>query len=428
MKTNNIVKRYIQLALVVASAGVIYPIAYLKNNYQETLLSVYNLSIQDLNTIFMALGIISVIIYFPSGLLCDKFSCKKLLIISLAGTAAGGFWFATVPEFKGIVAIYMMWGIFSILTFWSAHMKLIKLLARPEEQGRFFGILDGGRGLIEAVLGVIAVAIFAKLMGTNPGAADQRSAMVALVYLYTIAIVVVMILIIFFMDNDKDPKGLFSTGSYQRTVVRFSDFKEIVKNKSIFVLSGIIFTAYMLTWTLYYFSGFLQTNVGIDAVTVGIVMTVVLWLRPVGGIVGGFIGDKFGRAKTIFIVLLCASIGLIVVAMMPVTSGNALFITIILILSFFIYAVRGTYWSLMDDCRINPNVIGTTMGFTALLGYLPDIVTPYFNTYMFNHYGPNGGYNAYFIGSAVVGIVGVVLIAVFIKITKKKKQISVSEE
>ncbi len=421
-KKDSIIRRYIQLALVVSSAGVIYPIAYLKNNYQETLLSVYNLSIQDLNTIFMALGIISVITYFPSGLLCDKFSCKKLLIISLAGTAAGGFWFATVPGFGGVVAIYMLWGIFSILTFWSAHMKLIKLLARPEEQGRFFGILDGGRGLIEAVLGVIAVAMFANLMGSNPGAAEQRSAMVALVYLYTIAIVVVMVLIVLFMDDDKNPEGMFSTGTYEKSVIRLSDCKELVKNKSIFVLSGIIFTAYMLTWTLYYFSGFLQTNVGIDAVTVGIVMTAVLWLRPVGGFVGGFLGDKFGRAKTIFTVLLCASIGLVVVSMMPVASGNTLFMVIILILSFFIYAVRGTYWSLMDDCKVNPKIIGTTMGFTALLGYLPDIVTPYFNTFMFNHYGPNGGYNAYFVGSAVVGIAGVAFIAVFMKMTKGNKE------
>ena len=421
-KKDSIIRRYIQLALVVSSAGVIYPIAYLKNNYQETLLSVYNLSIQDLNTIFMALGIISVITYFPSGLLCDKFSCKKLLIISLAGTAAGGFWFATVPGFGGVVAIYMLWGIFSILTFWSAHMKLIKLLARPEEQGRFFGILDGGRGLIEAVLGVIAVAMFANLMGSNPGAAEQRSAMVALVYLYTIAIVVVMVLIVLFMDDDKNPEGMFSTGTYEKSVIRLSDCKELVKNKSIFVLSGIIFTAYMLTWTLYYFSGFLQTNVGIDAVTVGIVMTAVLWLRPVGGFVGGFLGDKFGRAKTIFTVLLCASIGLVVVSMMPVASGNTLFMVIILILSFFIYAVRGTYWSLMDDCKVNPKIIGTTMGFTALLGYLPDIVTPYFNTFMFNHYGPNGGYNAYFFGSAVVCIAGVAFIAVFMKMTKGNKE------
>lgn len=415
------IKRYIQLALVVSSAGVIYPIAYLKNNYQETLLSVYNISLQELNTIFLALGIISVITYFPSGILCDKFSCKKLLVISLIGTAAAGFWFATVPEFTGIVLIYMLWGIFSILTFWSAHMKLIKLLARPEEQGRFFGILDGGRGLIEAVLGVIAVAIFAALMGSDPGPKEQREAMVALVYLYTAAIVVVTILIIIFMDDDKNPNSMFRQGSeVKQEKFKVSEVKELLKNKTVFVLSGIIFTAYALTWTLYYFSGFLETNIGIDAVTVGVVMTVVLWLRPVGGFVGGFLGDKLGRPKTILTVLLCSSILLVVVSVLPATSGQTLFIALILVLSFFIYAVRGTYWSLMDDCKVNPAIIGTAMGFTALLGYLPDIVVPLFNTACFNTFGPIGGYYAFFVGSAILGVIGVILIAIFIMMIKKR--------
>lgn len=283
-------KRYVQLALVVSSAGVIYPIAYLKNNYQETLLSVFNISLQDLNTIFLFLGIISVVSYFPSGILCDKFSCKKLLVISLAGTAAAGFWFATVPEFAGIVMIYILWGIFSIFTFWAAHMKLIKLLARPEEQGRFFGILDGGRGLIEAILGVVAVTIFANRMGVDPGADEKRSAMVALVYLYTIAIVIVMVLVIIFMDDDKNPNGMFRKGSDVKSEkFKLSECKELMKNKTVFVMAAIVFMAYSLTWTLYYFSGFLESNIGIDAVTVGVVMTVVLWLRPVGGFVGGFI-------------------------------------------------------------------------------------------------------------------------------------------
>lgn len=418
-------KRYVQLALVVSSAGVIYPIAYLKNNYQETLLSVFNISLQDLNTIFLFLGIISVVSYFPSGILCDKFSCKKLLVISLAGTAAAGFWFATVPGFAGIVMIYILWGIFSIFTFWASHMKLIKLLARPEEQGRFFGILDGGRGLIEAILGVVAVTIFANRMGVDPGADEKRSAMVALVYLYTIAIVIVMVLVIIFMDDDKNPNGMFRKGSDVKSEkFKLSECKELIKNKTVFVMAAIVFMAYSLTWTLYYFSGFLESNIGIDAVTVGVVMTVVLWLRPVGGFVGGFIGDKFGRAKAIFIALLTSAILLIVVSILPVTSGNTLFIAIILVLSFFIYAVRGTYWSLMDDCKVNPAIIGTAMGFTALLGYLPDIVIPMFNSFMFNHFGPIAGYNAYFIGSAVLGFIGVVFIAIFMMLVKKNKEVT----
>lgn len=418
-KTN--IRKYIQLALVILSAGVIYPIAYLKNNYQETLLEVYHLAVQDLNTIFLALGIISVIAYFPSGVLSDKFSCKKLLLVSLAGTAAAGLWFATVPEFGGIVAIYMIWGVFSIFTFWAAHMKLIKLLASESEQGRFFGLLDGGRGLTEAILAIFAVAIFANIMGDAPQIQNKIDAMEAIVYLYTGAIIVVMILIAIFMEDDKKAGSMFQkNGEVKSQKFKFSDLSELVKNKKVFVMSGIVFMGYSLTWALYYFSGFLQTNVGIDPVTVGIVMTVVLWLRPVGGFFGGFLGDKLGRSKTILTMLSVAAIGLIILSTLPISMGHTVFIGMVIVLSFFIYAVRGTYWSLMDSCKVNPEIIGTALGFTALLGYLPDIVIPVMNTYMFDTYGPNAGYNAYFITSAVMGLVGSVFIVVFMYLLKKE--------
>lgn len=78
----------------------------------------------------------------------------------------------------------------------------------------------------------------------------------------------------------------------------------------------------------------------------------------------------------------------------------------------------------MDDCKVNPAIIGTAMGFTALLGYLPDIVIPMFNSFMFNHFGPIAGYNAYFIGSAVLGFIGVVFIAIFMMLVKKNKEVN----
>ena len=49
----------------------------------------------------------------------------------------GGIWFAQVPQFGFVVAIFALWGIFSVFTFWSAHLKLVKLPTKKEEEGRF---------------------------------------------------------------------------------------------------------------------------------------------------------------------------------------------------------------------------------------------------------------------------------------------------
>ena len=80
---------------------------------------------------------------------------------SLALAGLLGVWFSTIPSFQATQVIFAGWGIAAGLTFWSALIKATTLLAKPDEQGRFFGILDGGRGLVEAVLATIAVAIFA---------------------------------------------------------------------------------------------------------------------------------------------------------------------------------------------------------------------------------------------------------------------------
>lgn len=76
MQTSNL-KRYFQFSLIVLAGGAIFPLLYLRTNYQETILEVYGLSLSELNIILSALGIAYVIGYFPSGWIADKFSAKN---------------------------------------------------------------------------------------------------------------------------------------------------------------------------------------------------------------------------------------------------------------------------------------------------------------------------------------------------------------
>jgi len=420
---NSKLKRYFQFLLIVLAAGAIYPIMYLKTNYQETLLEVFNISLQQLNTIYSFLGIVWVIGYFPSGLLSDRFSAKRLLSISLFGTAAGGLWFAQVPSYTNVVIIYCIWGVFSVFTFWSAHMKMVKLLASQEEEGRFFGILDGGRGVVEAVLASIALMIFSGIMGNSTDIADKRSAMVAIIYMYSIVLIVIGILVTIFVADDRK---LITSGKQvaRQSGIKLADLGQVFRNKFTYLMGGIIFLSYSVYWTVYYVGGFLQTNIGVDPVTVATITVIVLWMRPVGGIGGGFLADKFGRARIVMSVLLGAAACLILMSVLPPDMGPALFYVLVVIAGIFLYAIRGTYWSLLGDCKIDNAILGSAIGFISLVGYLPDIVLGPFNSLMFNLFGPNGGYNAYFIASAIFGIIGAALVIAFMRMTKKESALN----
>ncbi len=399
-------RHYLQFALVVLAAGAIYPLVYLRTNYQESILEVYGITLPDLNNIYSILGLVFVVGYIPSGFLSDKFSAKKLLAVSLAGTALGGFWFAQVPQFGSVVAIFSIWGIFSVFTFWSAHLKLVKLLSTKEEEGRFFGILDGGRGVVEAVLASVALFIFAQILGQSLELADKRAALVAVVYMYSVVLALVAVLIWFLVDDDS------KVASTESEKFRMSDLPGILKDEYLYLHGAIIFMGYAVFWTVYYIGGFLGTNIGVDPVTVGTITVVVLWMRPLGGVAGGFLADKIGKANTIMIALAGAAAALTLIAVLPATMGVGVFFAAAVVLGFFLYAIRGTYWSILGDDGFRNVVMGSAIGVISLIGYMPDILLPQFNSFLFSTFGDTGGYNAYFLSSAGFAVIGIVLAVV----------------
>ena len=395
--------RYFQFFLVVLAAGAIFPIIYLRTNYQETLLEVFGITLQQLNTIYSILGIVWVAGYLPSGLLSDKFSPKGLLVVSLLGTAAGGFWFAQVPAFSGVAVIYGIWGIFSVFTFWSAHMKIVKLLSKKDEEGRFFGILDGGRGVVEALLASLAVFIFSRILGDSLAIAEKTSAIVAVIYMYAIVLTLVAILIWIFVKEDDADKS-------ERTAAekfRIRDLPKLLENKYLYLHGAIVFLGYAVYWTVYYIGGFLQTNLGVTPITVGTVTVAVLWMRPVGGFLGGFFADKAGKTNTIAVGLGGAAVCLAMIAILPVSLANGVFFALAIVLAIFLYVIRGTYWSILGNDGFANARMGTAIGAISLIGYLPDIILPQFNSMLFNTFGDNGGYNAYFLSSAVMAVIGI---------------------
>jgi MFS family permease len=412
-------KRYVQFLLIVLAAGSIYPMIYLKSNYQETILAVFNISFERLNIIYSVLGLVFIIGYFPSGLLSDKFSSKKLLSISLLGTSVGGFWFAQIPTYINVVIIFCIWGVFSVFTFWSAHMKLVKLLAKPEEEGRFFGILDGGRGVVEALLASIAIFIFSRILGEGTDIMDKQSALVGVIYMYSYIVLIIAILVMIFVEDDSIvKKSVLNAKTLKPKKFEFKDISSIFKNKLILLLGGIIFMCYTVTWVIYYFGGFLETNINVNAITVGKIMVIVLWMRPIGGILGGFLADKFGKCRVLLISLFASVVCIILLSILPPTFNKVSFYALIILAGIFIYAIRGTYWSLLGDCNIDNKIIGATVGVTSVIGYLPDIMLPVFNSFLFRQFGSNNGYNAYFIVSSIIGIIGIILVFKFNKLSK----------
>lgn len=387
-------QRYIQLMLLVIAAGAIYPILYLRQVYQPTMLEVFHITDSQLGYLYSSLGTIFLLSYLPSGWLADRIAPRLLICFSLIATGALGLWYSTAPSFPMLMMIFGGWGLSTGLTFWAAVIKRVTMIAGTHEQGRFFGLLDGGRGLIEAMLATIAITLFAWMTQTK--GAPVAAGFKLVVYMYAflcIALGVVLALV-------KDPQGTEDAAANRAARQRNNvlvDLKTLAKIPELWLVAAIVFCGYQVFWATYSFSAYLhEGEIGLTVVMAGTITTLKLWMRPIGGIGGGFLGDRYSKVSVLVIALFLSALSLVGLMAAPRISSHVLLVFLVLFIGILTYAIRGLYWSLLDRCNIPVATMGLAIGLISVLGYSPDVFLPLINGYLTQTFPGVFGYQLYF--------------------------------
>ncbi|SIT50315.1 MFS transporter [Paraburkholderia piptadeniae] len=404
-------QRYVQLLLLVIAAGAIYPILYLRQVYQPTMLEVFHISESQLGYLYSMLGTIFLLSYLPSGWLADRVAPRVLISFSLVATGVLGLLYSTAPSFDLLLMIFGGWGLSTGLTFWAAVIKRVSLIAGHDEQGRFFGFLDGGRGLVEAMLATIAITLFAWITQTKgePAVVGFRF----VVYMYAFLCIGLGVLLALVKDPSSQAEQASRAQATKRGNV-IDDLLTLAKIPELWLVAAIVFCGYQVFWATYSFSAYLhEGEIGLSVVMAGTITTLKLLMRPIGGIGGGFLGDRFSKVTVLIIALFLASLSLIGLIFAPKISSHVLLVFLVLFIGVLTYAIRGLYWSLLDRCNVPVQTIGLAIGLISVLGYSPDVFLPLINGYLTQTFPGVHGYQMYFgyvaAVSAVGGCVGLVL-------------------
>jgi len=379
-----------------------YPLLYLRQNFEVAILDSFGITISQLGQCYSMLGVIFVATYLPSGWLADRVEPRGLVAFSLTSMAGLGAWFSTMPSFASLLVIFAGWGVATGLTFWAAHLKLVTLLAHREEQGRFLGILDGGRGLVEAILASIAIVWFAHSI--NSRGLPTEAALTNVIYLYVGFGFLLAPLAYFTLDKGtgEDPIGKDRrlSGSSGK------DLRFILGKEEIWLAAFCILCGYQLFWTTYSYSGYLQNIYGMTGVAVGYITVAKLWTRPLGAVTAGFIGDRFNREKTLAALMLAGTALVALLIAMPTSAGVSSMLVLVMMIGLMTYAIRGIFWSTLDGCNIPARIKGLAIGVMSLIGYSPDIYLPLLNGLLLERFPGKMGYSLYFGGIVIMGILG----------------------
>ncbi|WP_199098660.1 MFS transporter [Dyella sp. ASV21] len=395
--------RYGQLFLLVLAAGAIYPVLYLRQVYQSIMLVALGIDNEQLGYLYSMLGLAFMLSYLPSGWLADRIAPRILISVSLLGTSALAWWYATLPAYTSLLVIFCGFGVTTGLTFWAALLKRVKVLAGAGEQGRFFGVLDGGRGLVEALLATAAIAMFAYFSGSrDTGAAIGLGYVIKL---YAACCLVLGVLLALLRDPPSPAQPAELSVAAPRSTL--ADLSYLATLPELWLVTAIVFCGYHFFWATYSFSAYLEeSGLGLSATAAGVITTIKLWMRPLGGAGGGWLGDRFTNVGVLIWALSLTGLGMLGLLVAPLAHSVALVVVLVIAIGLLTYSIRGLYWAVLDQCRIPERMTGLAIGVISVVGYSPDVLLPLINGKVTQAFPGPLGYQLYFVYIAVMGSLG----------------------
>ncbi len=389
-------------ALVIAGEMVFGLTFHVPRYFRPTLLSVLGISNAGLGDAFALYGVFAMLSYIPSGLLADRFPARKLLSVSLVATAAGGLYFATLPGTLGLAVVYSYWGVTTIVLFWSALIRATREWGGASEQGRGFGWLDGGRGLVAALVATAGVMILSLGLGTDPSTAsgtDRASALQAVILYYSLATVLAAIMVWWCI-----PEPARAT---QARSERAWTIEPVLRLKVVWLQALVVVCSYCGYKAFDNYSLYAYDVLGMDEARAAAFAASAGYIRPVAAIAAGYLGDRLGVARMIMglfaaLVVCWTFLG----GTEASVQYNALALGALLASIACAFGLRSLYFALLEHNGVPRSLTGTAVGLISLSGYTPDIFFGAVSGRILDATPGVGGHQDLFLLLAAVGALG----------------------
>ncbi len=414
-------KKWISFGILMLGAGTIYKLGFLKDAFYVPMQEFMGLSHTQIGTAMSIAGLISTFGFLASIYLTDRVSKKIMIPLSLVSICVCGICLSTFPPYPVFLLIYCLLAICADMLYWPTMLKTVRLLGNEDEQGRMFGIMEAGRGLMDTIVAFGALGIFSAMGSTANG-------LKMAILFYSIVPGIIGIIMYFLLDPDEAPAAASETAPSTANANKraWEGVIRALKNKNIWLVSFNVFFVYSVYCGLTYFIPFLEEAYALPAALVGVYGIINQYgLKMLGGPIGGFITDKVLHSATKYLQIAFVIVGsiLVVFSLLPHQSmGIILGMAVSLAISACVYSMRAIFFAPMDEVHVPREITGSAMAMGSFIGYLP-------GSFMYAVYGGildkfEGlfGYRIVYLMMAVFAAGGFVLSTYIISTIKKDKQ------
>ena len=417
VKTNK--QKFLILALLILSGEFIYFLPYvLSRVFRPTFLDVFQLNNFQLGSLFSVYGIVALLSYVYGGVITDKYSPRKLMSSALFLTALGGLVLASYPSYQTLQVLYGYWGFTSVFLFWGAMIKATRLWGGDNNQGKAFGFLDGGRGIVAASMGSIGVFIFSIILTTDIESASviERQEAFRYVILFSSFMVAFIGLLVFIFLRSSDEKSTNTMPSLNS----LTNIKHVLKNESIRLLMIIIMCAYVGYKVTDFYSLYASEVMFFDQIEAAKVGAVQLYLRPIVCIMIGLLADKTKNMFWIIFGFITMLIGALIFSLGFIQPNmNFIFFLSLVVLAVGTYSIRALYFAVLKEAKVPFALTGTAVGLISVVGYSPDIFAGPIMGHLLDTYPGVVGHQYVYLMLVAFSVIGLIASLRFARLTKK---------
>jgi sugar phosphate permease len=409
--------KWVRFALLVMAGGTIYKLANLKDAFYVPMQEAMSLSHTEIGTLLSVNSMVATALFIVGGYLADRFSTRILIPLGLVGTGTLGLFLSTFPGFGTLLLLFALLAVCSDCLVWPALLKSIRQLGGPKEQGRLFGLLEGGRGVVDTAVAFSALGIFV-LLGSGTGGFRAAIAFYAII---NIAVGVLLFLLL----RNQTSEQTSEHPAPKKQKAGLGEIWRAAKLPQLWWVSFTVFMVYVVYCGLTYFIPYLTYVYGLPVALVGAYGIINQYgLKILGGPIGGVLADKVfkGASRYIRLAFLCLIPVVAVLLLLPADPSSQIPAMIVtLLFSLIVFTMRGVFWAPMDEVGIPEETSGTAFGIACLVGYAPGMFAFIVYGAILDANPGAGGYHIVFIVLAALALVGAIVSSGLVRVARARR-------
>lgn len=354
-------RKVLYFILLAIGGGTIFKAMYLREVFYYPWNEFFGLNNTQSGLLMSWLGLVGIVSGAVAGIIVDRIpSPRGILSFAYLAMAALAFWQSLKPSYETMFLIVGLMSFVGNGLFLVSMAKMARLLAGRDQQGRFFGFLESGRGIAGTLLTAIAVAAVS---------ANQSSLGIEFILRMDASVYLALGLATWFLL----PAGFQHIADAPPK--RVSDLIAMLRTWKLWVAALIVACTIFLYQGAAYLVPYLTDAYGMTESQAAIVgMIRAYFLAFLFSPIAGFLCDKVGSALTVMRALFVAA-GTITASFIVVPKNATflvLLIGLVLILGALTFGLRGIMYAQVEEIGIPKEYTGTAMGLIICIGFSPE--------------------------------------------------------